>query len=247
MSENTDRRLFTDEQVMEACGITQENLRKLITWRAVTPVQSGGGRGKVRLWASKQVNRICVTEQFRGAGFSLRMAHTLTYALPLDNLLYLYNIDSVFANEKHRENSLVKRLLYKGSYEVLGDYERKGHVVVINNKHVYTDATGDVPLAVGDLDWDNNCFIAFNDIERVANDKYNREAGFNALDLDVVGIDKSSLLLCGDEASREEARKQSKGRRIIQWPYLYGWSTLVISLYIGLDYTFRRLLELPVD
>src|SRR5216684_6744624 len=83
--------VFTDEQVTNACNLHIDNLRRLITWGAVCPVQSGGGRGRVRQWTARQALRISVTAQFVEAGFSLQMSHTITYCLPLDDLLYAYD------------------------------------------------------------------------------------------------------------------------------------------------------------
>ena len=40
---------FTGDAVTAACGLHRDNLRRLITWRAVIPVQAGAGRGRVRL------------------------------------------------------------------------------------------------------------------------------------------------------------------------------------------------------
>lgn len=75
---------FSDEQVTEACGIGIDDLRRLITWKAVIPAQAGGGRGRRRLWTMGHVRRISVTAALYHAGFSLRMAHTIGYCMPAD-------------------------------------------------------------------------------------------------------------------------------------------------------------------
>jgi hypothetical protein len=85
-----DNRRFTDEQLISACDMHIDNLRQLITWRAAVPHQRGGGRGRVRLWTMQAVHRISITSSLFHAGFSLRMAHTLAYLLPLDDLLSLF-------------------------------------------------------------------------------------------------------------------------------------------------------------
>ena len=79
---------FTDERLTTACNLHVDNLRQLITWKAVIPYQRGGGRGRVRLWTLDHVYRISMTASIFNAGFSLKMAHTLAYLLPWDDLLY---------------------------------------------------------------------------------------------------------------------------------------------------------------
>lgn len=82
---------FTDQQVTAACDLHLDNLRKLITWRAVIPIVGGGGRGKTRKWSLMRANRITVIATIFNAGFSLRMAHTITYCAPLDRLFFALN------------------------------------------------------------------------------------------------------------------------------------------------------------
>jgi hypothetical protein len=79
---------FTDEQLTTACELHVDNLRQLITWKAVIPYQRGGGRGRVRLWTLDHVYRISMTASIFNAGFSLKMAHTLAYLIPMDGFLY---------------------------------------------------------------------------------------------------------------------------------------------------------------
>jgi hypothetical protein len=86
-----DDRTFTDQQLTSACELHVDNLRQLITWKAVIPYQAGGGRGRVRLWTITHVHRISMTASIFHAGFSLRMAHTLAYLMPFDELLGLYD------------------------------------------------------------------------------------------------------------------------------------------------------------
>jgi hypothetical protein len=86
---------YTDQQVIAATGLPLDSLRRLITWGAVRPAQAGGGRGRVRLWTTRQALRISVTAQFADAGYSLQMAHTLTYCVPLDGVLSLYDPETL--------------------------------------------------------------------------------------------------------------------------------------------------------
>ena len=72
-----DQQTFTDEQVTEVCKLYLDNLRELITWKAVLPVQRGGGRGRVRLWSLEHVQRIAAIAAIFNSGFSLRIAHTI--------------------------------------------------------------------------------------------------------------------------------------------------------------------------
>ena len=142
-----DEQRFTDEQVTKACGLHIDNLRRLITWGAVRPVQAGGGRGRVRLWTFAQAMRIAATTEFVEAGFSLQMAHTLTYCLPLDDLLALYDPDFLKnnVNLNHRQNVRLNAMLAPAgegeSYWPGPEYT--GHIVVIDRRLVYADVLGD--------------------------------------------------------------------------------------------------------
>ncbi len=82
-----DDRTYTDEQVTSACDFHVDNLRQLITWRAIVPAQKGGGRGRVRLWTMSDVQRISTIASIFNAGFSLKMAHTLSYLIPVSDFI----------------------------------------------------------------------------------------------------------------------------------------------------------------
>src|SRR5262249_55086916 len=88
---------YTDAQVLDATGLPIDSLRRLITWGAVRPAQAGGGRGRVRLGTTRQALRITATAQFTAAGFSLQMAHTLTYCVPLDGLMGIFDPEELAA------------------------------------------------------------------------------------------------------------------------------------------------------
>jgi hypothetical protein len=152
--------IFTDEQVTAACGLHLDNLRRLITWGAVAPVQSGGGRGRVRKWSARQALRISVTAQFVEAGFPLQMAHTLTYCLPLDDLLYAYDPEIIRTHIKGRRDPGAQRLraMLTGRR---GDYwPDKGYygseVLIVDRKYLYADVLGDSPTLFAIIDGKRN-------------------------------------------------------------------------------------------
>lgn len=138
---------YTDAQVTMATGLHQDNLRRLITWRAVVPVQSGGGRGRIRLWATRQALRIAVTAQFVEAGYSLQMAHTLTYCLPLDDLLNTFDPDilsGVLAGESGEgldwNRARLKALTSDPDFnDWPGENYMGSQTLIVDQKYLYSD------------------------------------------------------------------------------------------------------------
>ena len=122
---NTGTQLFTDQQVTEACGLHVDNLRQLITWKAVVPAQSGGGRGKIRLWTAAHVRRISVTATLFNAGFSLKLAHTIAYCIPEDHWLDIYEPDVLAVSSPEIQK--------------LGWYDRGKSKIKINLEDCYVD------------------------------------------------------------------------------------------------------------
>jgi hypothetical protein len=151
-------RHHTDEQVTRATGLHVDNLRRLITWGAVQPISAGGGRGRVREWTTRQALRISITAQFVEAGFSLQMAHTLTYCLPLDDLLYLYDpkyLMEVMAQEKPDESE--RRLLRQLTHaEPPGAWPERDYMgsqtLIVDGKFLYSDVLGDCPTLMAVID-----------------------------------------------------------------------------------------------
>jgi hypothetical protein len=241
---------FTDDVLVSASGLHRDNLRRLITWRAVVPIQAGGGRGRVRLWALAQVLRVCVTTQFFDAGFSLRMAHTLTYCLPLDDMLQRF--DPAFLADP-RTAEADRELLSAEPYSVRSSRDRIGHVYVLDRKYVYTDVLGELPYLYGVLNLDDNRFYPTYDPGRflwglIANSFDRRPATTGIHD-----IDRSSLLL-GDVYFREGSSEITKAledliagidTQILDWDELTFRNCLVIDLSVGLELAFRRVLDLP--
>jgi hypothetical protein len=246
-----DGQTFTDELLTAACGLHMDNLRRLITWRAVVPVQAGGGRGRVRLWTLPQALRISVTAQFFDAGFSLQMAHTLTYCLPLDDMLQRF--DPVFLNDLAISEE-DRALLSSQTYLIESSRDRIGHVFVLDRTYVYTDVLGETPALYGVLKLEENRFYPTHDPSRflwgMIADRFNRRPQ----ETSVHDIDKSSLLL-GDVYFRGKPRDLNKAHKdlisgidtqIIDWDQVTFRNCLVIDLSVGLELTFRRLLNLPV-
>jgi hypothetical protein len=246
-----DDQTFTDDALTAACGLHMDNLRRLITWRAVVPVQAGGGRGRVRLWTLPQALRISVTAQFFDAAFSLQMAHTLTYCLPLDDMLQRY--DPTFLKDQaiSEEDGA---LLSSKTYLIKSSRDRIGHVFVLDRTYVYADVLGEIPYLSGVLKLEENRFYPTHDPSRflwgmIAN-RFNRRPTKTGMH----DIDESSLLL-GDVYFGGKRRDVNKAHealvggidtQIIDWDRITFRSCLVIDLSVGLELTFRRLLNLPV-
>ncbi len=244
---------------MRACDISMDSLRKLITWKAAVPAQGGGGRGRVRLWKTSQIARICVTSRIANAGFSLRMAHTMAYALPLDDMLSLYDLDlldSKFHTDEEKDKFTGINLFSSEEIAIFPHFDDYiGHVLVINNKYVYTDALGSYPTLWGVLDWEENKLAIRKQVSkfywgRVANnwDDHPKKVGISE-------IDHNSLLVI-EESHEKVASENSKYFNGIHdgpdaVPYMlysandYGFSSTTINLYIGLKVMVRRLLDLP--
>jgi hypothetical protein len=248
----TDEQKFTDEALTKACGLHMDNLRRLITWRAVVPVQAGGGRGRVRLWTLSQALRISVTAQFFDAGFSLRMAHTLTYCLPLDDMLQRYD-PALLSNVKTSEED--RELLSPEPYLLQSSRDRIGHVYVLDRKYVYTDVHGQLPELFGVLSLDENRFYPTYDPSRFLWGLIANMLNRRPRKIAIREIDRSSLLL-GDIYFRGKQREFNKAHaalfrqidtQIIDWDRITFRNCLVIDLSVGLELTFRRLLNLPVS
>jgi hypothetical protein len=147
---------FTDEQVTRACGLHLDNLRRLITWGAVTPAQSGGGRGRVRKWTARQALRISVTAQFVEVGFSLQMAHTLTYCLPLDDLLYAYDpavLRTHLKGKRDRGSLRFKAMIERDATDYWPSKQYLGsEVFFVDRWLLYADVLGDSPTLLAIID-----------------------------------------------------------------------------------------------
>ncbi|MBX7199048.1 MAG: MerR family transcriptional regulator [Rhodospirillaceae bacterium] len=147
---------YTDEQVTTATGLHVDNLRKLITWGAVRPAQGGGGRGRVRKWTTRQALRIAITAHLVDAGFSLQMAHTVTYCLPLDDLLHAYDpamMRAVAAKSKDQWDAFMLQQLTDPSQPDLPNDRYLGSLtVLVDGRYLYSDCLGDSPYLMAVID-----------------------------------------------------------------------------------------------
>lgn len=252
-----DEKTFTDEQVTAACNLHIDNLRRLITWGAVKPVQAGGGRGRVRLWSFRQAMRVAVTAEFFEAGFSLQMAHTLAYCLPLDDMLRLFDPDFIERHidlddpkEKH-----IKRLLsartsnYWLPRDVVGS-----EIVILDRRLVYADILGESHELFGLIDPAANRYYPTHDPKRFLWGVLSNTVGSRLKAPAIAEIDRDSLLLdkmyfeAGPAKIRKFCEKIMRGVEtylIDPEDYLYR-NLLKINLNVGLVIAFRRLLGLPV-
>ncbi len=183
---------YSDKQVLAATGLPIDSLRRLITWGAVRPVQAGGGRGRVRLWTTGQALRMSVTSQLAAAGFSLQMAHTLAYCVPISNLTLLFEPEALLPTMARRSNreakDLLEALTHKREPRVWpgpGEYHAS-QILILDREFVYTnmDESGFELMAVIDLA--RQRVIPLHDPEREADGDAETEEAT---------IEKSSLLI----------------------------------------------------
>jgi len=246
-----DEKTFTDEQVMRACNLHIDNLRRLITWGAVKPIQAGGGRGRVRLWSFPQAMRVAVTAEIFDAGFSLQMAHTLTYCLPLDDLLKFYDPD--FLRKKldlnDPRNARLKSMLGTAGGIYLPEPSSAGNIVVVDRMLVYADVLGDTYRLYGYLNRGNRYQPLWNwrrfYSEPVAEQPRKR-------DQRITRPTPKSLLLDVDPGNRARLLYRLRSQKFSAYqlddPAAY-FSKMIrnylrVNLALGLTLAFRKLLGL---
>jgi DNA-binding transcriptional MerR regulator len=251
--------LYSDQQVIAATGMPVDSLRRLITWGAVKPAQSGGGRGRVRLWTTRQVLRISTTAQFADAGFSLQMAHTLTYCFPLDHLVTLYDPENLRTalEEHHRKfpeeptdgtDTLLTILISKKQPDTLplpGDYDGS-ETVIVDGRYLYSDVFGDTPTLMAEITPNRQRVIPYYG---ALEPKFYDDVLKMELATDVSRIDKRSLLIDRKYLSK-------KGIPIAQRAYdrapaqlnsrVLCKSLVSINLALGFVICVRTLRGLPV-
>ena len=252
-----DTQTFTDQQVTTACGMHQDNLRRLITWKAVIPVQARGGRGRVRLWSMGHVRRISIVSTLFNAGFSLRMAHTIAYCLPFENLLEVYEPNHLIAGDGDLRGWYVPE---NAAVQVESD---DFLVEVINTKFVFYRGRGGIVL-LDDDEEDSKCFGRLNDSRTRFIGLVNLRARRKLLYADpdwlaqlpedspfrrdqflkwndplypMDQIDPNSLAYEYDQYFSEDQAKDAQERPI---------SRQIINLGLSIRIAMRRLLDLPV-
>jgi hypothetical protein len=249
----------TDEQVTDATGLHVDNLRKLITWGAIKPVQGGGGRGRVRKWTTRQALRIAVTAQFVEAGFSLQMAHTITYCLPLDDLLYVYDpelLEKVIAAKGLvSDQRLLIDLTASEAPEVWPGADHLGsRTLIVDGRYLYTDALGQSPTLWAVIDAERQRVFPehFSPLQFLPGTGMAHEYGLPR-DADAAKIDRGSLLIDDAYLVRRKRRKElPEGvlplgipHQVIGLESLICRSLLVINLALGMMMCVRRLRGLP--
>jgi hypothetical protein len=245
--------VFTDEQVTRACNLHIDNLRRLITWGGAKPVQAGGGRGRVRLWSFAQAMRVAATAEFFEAGFSLQMAHTLTYCLPLDYLLQPYDPEFIkkHVNLKDPKEAHIKRLLSRRGENYWMPDDTIGNIIIIDRQLVYGDILVSENILYGIISKTGNRYYPF----------WSPSHLYHAEDLAppsakpaIIEINQRSLLIDQHffEDEKEALRKfrqkfvEDIETQIDDPIELICRNYLKISLNVGLVIAFRKLLGLPV-
>lgn len=119
--------VFSDEQVISATGISQADLRRLITWNAVRPTQGGRGRGRVRGWGQRQLRWVAMVGALNTAGLSLRLSHTL-----------VYEFARILQFSALRDDDVSKApWLKKEHSKIIHDPAYDSMVMIVNNKFVF--------------------------------------------------------------------------------------------------------------
>ena len=255
-----DRYTYTDEQVTRAAGLHLDNLRKLITWGAVKPVQAGGGRGKTRLWEGWQALRISITSQIANSGFSLQMAHTLCSCLPVSDLVQAYDPDIIRWRAKFRAERGEKRLRAMIAPAGTGYWPRArysdGEIAIIDSRFVYYapyDPWGEDGRHsfAGVIDHDRNRFLPFYGVGPavdVPSTNLPKRIRDNAV------VSRSSLLVDDEYLTIDEKARTRRIQNLLpaglsfELPAKFLYSTLVaVNLEVGLTMFIRKLLELPIE
>ncbi len=252
--------VFTDEQVTRACNLHIDNLRRLITWGAVKPVQAGGGRGRVRKWTARQGLRISVTAQFVDAGFSLQMAHTLTYCLPLDDFLHVYDPHVIRSHLKGGQGLATRRLRAMLSPRGKNYWPTKRYlcseVFIVDKRYLYADVLGDQGLLCAIIDTQRQCVYP----NFLPSHYYEGMGVVDSLNLshdpDITKISRRSLLIddefLGSDYETHHERFQQHlppgiDSQVISIGGLVCRNLSLINLAVGLTEFVRKLLGLPVD
>lgn len=245
---------FTDAEVTAATGLHVDNLRKLITWRALRPVQAGGGRGKVRLWSFPQAMRVAVTAELVYAGFSLQMSHTLTYCLPFDDLLMVYDPAFIAAHVDLEKDSHIREMLDPDRGDLKPNPNMVGsEFIIVNRSAVYTDLLGDSPTLFGFIDEAGNRFFPTFDPKRFLFGMVAESTGVKGRP-GIRDVDRKSLLI--DQIYFTATRKRLEAfcrsltegheTQIDDFEDQGFRNVLSINLNVGLIRAFRRLLGLSV-
>jgi len=249
---------YTDQQVIAATGMPVDSLRRLITWGAVRPAQAGGGRGRVRLWTTRQALRISVTAQFGAAGYSLQMAHTLAYCVPLDSTLSIYDPEMLVAIvPEERGGKWAKRTIARRLYDLLTKSEQPdwsasdgwpGEVYIVDGRYLYSDVGGkkSVLSQTAEIDPDRQRVVPYTDPgkTRVYDPIFKRE--FAA---DVSRIEISSLMIDLKylSAKGREREKTWNAPITVNPDYLNCKSALTINLALAFIICVRKLRGLRAD
>jgi len=205
--------LFTDQQVIAATGMPVDSLRRLITWGAVRPSQSGGGRGRVRLWSTHQALRVCVTSELAAEGYSLRMAHTLAYCLPLTNLMLWFDPEFAKVMARHADSSgkdLVRMLTQRKQPKYWPGPSQYGNsqILILERRLVYSNSSDEEFELVAEIDSERQRVLPVHDPER--------EVQGDTDDEDPPTIDKTSLLIDRRYLSGKEKRRLEGHEAVIR-------------------------------
>jgi DNA-binding transcriptional MerR regulator len=230
---------FTDKQMTEACGLHQDNLRRLITWKAVTPIQAGGGRGKIRLWNFDHVRRISSIALLFNAGFSLRLAHTIAYCLPFEEILLPILQPDVMAQNRSDIDGWYDPVKLRVELD-----EQDCFVDVINRRFLFFGMTEIT---------DNDCFGYISDDQTMFFGRYNIRTHYSFHTDDpekatthakwernwiVDRIDPASLAFEYDPDFDEATAKDTFSRPLVK---------MSINVTLGMRIAFRKIMGLPVD
>ena len=266
---------YTDDEVTGACNLHIDNLRRLITWGAVRPVQAGGGRGRVRKWTADQVLRISVTAQFVDAGFSLQMAHTLTHCIPQYHLVYTYDPERIRPYlERHEISSGSTALASRHAFGSQAPHWRPSRVVIIDRKLLYANDFDYWYSYYAAIDLElNRVYPTISPYEHLLEDKVqqevfyskphpfrysSREGQYDAIlrnnpYLDIV---RSSLLIDEEFLEIKSPEREDFFRKILtegipndfySFDDLICKNFVVIDLSLGLTVCVQKLLGLPLS
>lgn len=84
-------RLYTDEEISDLSGLHIDTIRKAVVFGAVKPARGGRGRNNKRMWSIDALLRLVPIAALKNAGYSLQLAHTISFIPQLHSELYIFH------------------------------------------------------------------------------------------------------------------------------------------------------------
>lgn len=84
-------RFYTDEEISDLSGLHIDTIRKAVVYGAVKPAAGGRGRSNKRMWSIDALVRLVPIAALKDAGYSLQLAHTISFVPHFHSELHIFN------------------------------------------------------------------------------------------------------------------------------------------------------------